>query len=417
VNISQENEEEVSEEMESIIKSVEASQLEIRNLAYDFVLYGAGCCKITPYPDHNEFRLTQIPQEALKIFREDKEHETPIYMVENKNTGTGTEDIYKMLGAEYPEDFTYKGKELETVWWLGRDNFYNFYSKPRWLPCMDSLDAQIALKTFDTEKINTGFNMNNVLFFNKNSTYINPKKPQQKNNKDNKTNKESDENESATNYFEQFTQQTRNRDDAERIKNELQLAGTGTAVLYEVTTDPMNMQNVSLSDPNWEYLIDKHKQADQEIISAFSIPRERYMLNDVKESMNSNKTASFWEIYVKSLHRRQRIYEEGLKEIIYSLYDLSKDIVIDIEIPTFSDIVNAKIERFSDLFTMGAITLGQLTMLLSKYITDINWDEIDWNDPIYDERFIGGQAVNVLNDTLGESSERYSNYLSSNDLQ
>lgn len=372
-----------------ITNSVESSKVEISCMATDYVLNGAACCKITTFEETNEFRLTQIPQETLQIMKvvDPKLQETPIYLVE-QDMGGGSKKLYKIIGETYPENMeSYDNKELGLAWWIGGDNFYNFFQKPVWLQTIESISAQIALKSLDTERINSGFKMNNVLFFNMGPEYGTPEETDT-------TNDTLVDEEANNAYLEQLASMAQNVN-ANNIATELRAAGTGTAVLFHQTTNPMKMEHVTLNDTNYDYLLEKSKAADQEVISAFGIPRERYMINDVKESMNSKKTMSFWEIYTKSLNGQQSIYENGLLEVIYELYpDLSLDLNIDIAVPMFSELINGKIDIYSDLFLKGLLTLKQSVILLSDYITDLNIEDLDLTNPIYEMRFINGKPLN-----------------------
>ena len=372
----------------NIINSVTKSQVELSYMCCDYELTGAACCKIVMFEDANEFRLIQLPIESLKIIKvnEPQLQSTPIYLVE-QNLGIGTKKYYKILGETYPEEYhLFDGQELGLAWWIGGDNFYKFFKKPKWLQSIESMNSQISIESLDTDKINSGNNVNGILFFNKESGIPIPK-PQISN--------DSDAPDSELQSLLELS-------GAQTIAKELKAAGTGTAVLYEETKNPMSMQYTAISDNNYNYIQEKSKQADQKIISSFGIPRERYMINDVKESMNSHKTAAFWEIYTKSLNAKQLIYEEGLIDIIYECYpDLGVELDIDIEVPIFSDLVNAKVTVFTDLFLKGIITLKQTLILLSKYITDLNIDDYDFTNPIYDMRFFQGRPL----DDYGWSDE------------
>jgi hypothetical protein len=110
--------------------------------------------------------------------------------------------------------------------------------------------------------------------------------------------------------------------------------------------------------------------------------------------MNSHKSAAFWEIYTKSLNAKQLFYEHGLLEVIEECYpELEHDIEIDIEVPMFSELINAKINTFTDLFMKGLITLKQTIILLSKYISDLNTEDYDFTNPIYEMRFFQGRPL------------------------
>jgi hypothetical protein len=369
--------------IDNIINSIKKSQIEIYYMANDYELNGAGCCKIHIFEDSNEFRLTQLPMESLQIIKimDGKLQADPIYLIEQK-MGVSNKKYYKIIGQTYPEVYTtYDGQLLELAWWIGGDNFYQFFKKPKWLQAIESLNSQIALESLDTESINSGNNLNGILFFNKESGIAIPQFPN--------TN-ESDEEELTAEELKTIAQLS----GAQTIANEIKAAGTGTAVLYEETRNPMNMTYVAISKDNYTYLQSKSAAADQKIISSFSIPRERYMINDVKESMNSQKTAAFWEIYTKSLAAKQLPYENGLIEIIEECYpELKYDIDIDIEVPMFSELLKAKVDTITDLFLKGLVTLKQAIILLSKYVSDLNTEDYDFTNPIYEMRFFQGRPL------------------------
>ena len=418
INISIKDEQDETESSEldlpdisNIIDSVQKSQVEISYMCGDYELNGAGCCKILRFEEENEFRLVQLPMESLQVVKvvEEKLQSTPIYLIE-QSMGVGDKKYYKIVGQTYPEDYTaYDGKELGLCWWIGGDNFYKFFKKPKWLQSIEPLNCQIALESLDTEKINSGNNVNGILFFNKESGLAIPRPPQSSTD----DNSEDDDSSNEDNAYYQQLKQIAEMSGAQTIANELKAAGTGTAVLYEETNKPMTMNYVAISDNNYDYLENKAKAADQKIISSFSIPRERYMINDVKESMNSQKTAAFWEIYTKSLNAKQLIYENGLLEVIEECYpDFEYDLDIDIEVPIFSELVNAKIAIFTDLFLKGLITLKQTIILLAKYISDLNIEDHDFTNPIYDMRFFQGKPLDDYVMTP-EDLEQYNNATSS----
>lgn len=387
----------------NIIDSVQKSQVEISYMEADFELNGCACSKIIKFEKQNEFRLMQLPMESLQIIKvnDEKLQNTPIYLVE-QSTGIGSKEYYKIIGETYPEEFDiYDNKELGLCWWIGGDNFYKFFQKPKWLQSIEPMNSQIALESLDTEKINSGNNVNGILFFNKESGIAIPALQPPTDNEES-----TDEEDNA--YYQQL-KQIAEMSGAQTIANELKAAGTGTAVLYEETPKPMKMDYVAISDNNYDYLENKAKAADQKIISSFGIPRERYMINDVKESMNSQKTAAFWEIYTKSLNAKQLIYENGLLEVIEECYpDFEYELDIDIEVPIFSELVNAKIAIFTDLFMKGLITLKQTIILLTKYISDLNIEDHDFTNPIYDMRFFQGKPLDDYVMTP-EDLEQYNN--------
>jgi hypothetical protein len=377
-------------DISNIIESIEDSHIDLWFACGDESLNGSCCLKIEFFEETDKFRLVQLPQETLEIIKitDKKLQEDPIYLVEQKIGND--KKYYKIFDETYPENYKYDDKELDFVAWKGGDKFYNFFSKPFWLQCIESMNSQIALESLDTDKINNGFKMNNVLFFNKKPSYLFPTPTNVLD--QNPVNNDSENQENNT-YFTQLAKIAENVN-AQKIATELRAAGNGTAILYEETMEPMTMQTATLSDTNYTYLLEKSKQADQKIMSRSGIPRERYMINDVTESMNSQKTAKFWEIYTKSLTGKQRPYERWLEDIIYFVYpDLFHGIIIDIEVPMFSELINAKIDKYSGLFLKGLLTLGQTITFLVPYITNLNLDDLDLTNPIYNMRFFNGNPI------------------------
>jgi len=394
-----ENESTKNYDISNIIRSIKKSQIEIYNMAIDYELNGAGCCKILRFEEANEFRLVQLPMESLQLIKiiDEKLQNTPIYLIE-QSMGVSNKKYYKIIGQTYPEDYiSYDGKELGLAWWIGGDNFYQFFKKPKWLQSIESMNSQIALESLDTENINSGNNLNGILFFNKESGIPLPKFP------------DNDDEELSPEELKRITELS----GAQTIANEIKAAGTGTAVLYEETRNPMKMDYVAISKNNYDYLQNKAAAADQKIISSFGIPRERYMINDVKESMNSQKTAAFWEIYTKSLSAKQLPYEQGLLEIIEECFsDLEFELDIDIEVPMFSELLKAKVDSITDLFLKGLVTLKQAIILLSKYMSDLNTEDHDFTNPIYDMRFFQGRPLDDFGLTP-EDQELYNSAIDS----
>lgn len=361
-------------------------------LAYQYGderLSGAGCSRIIP-TNNNGFTLIQLPQKQLKL-KKIKHNDGKLYtiveqLIQNvKTQNNNFYRYYKIFTNEYPTDLQAPGNKGFTgyVTWLGESQFYNYYSIPFWYQNSELINSKICIESLDTKTFNNGNKAEGIVYFNKTGiTQLQFNKPLG----------EEETSESDLNLSSVLPS------NIENIKRELKNAGYGVAYLYdESDTNPMTMNYVKLSNDNYQYIQSKVKDIDQSVISRSGIPRERYMINDMKESMNSQKTQAFWEIYTKRLNSLQIPVEKMLRNLIKFLYGI--DVEISIEVPEFSEIINAKINTIKDLFNNALLTLRQALTLLSPYITELDIQDIDIQDTLLDSRFYQGKPLTEYGDT------------------
>ena len=361
-------------------------------LAYQYGderLSGAGCSRIIPTHD-NGFTLIQLPQKQLKL-KKIKHNDGKLYtiveqLIQNvKTQNNNFYRYYKIFTNEYPTDLQAPGNKGFTgyVTWLGESQFYNYYSIPFWYQNSELINSKICIESLDTKTFNNGNKAEGIVYFNKTGiTQLQFNKPLG----------EEETSESDLNLSSVLPS------NIENIKRELKNAGYGVAYLYdESDQNPMTMNYVKLSNDNYSYIQSKVKDIDQSVISRSGIPRERYMINDMKESMNSQKTQAFWEIYTKRLNSLQIPVEKMLRNLIKFLYDVDVEIII--EVPEFSEIINAKINTIKDLFNNALLTLRQALTLLSPYITELDINDIDIQDTLLDSRFYQGRPLTEYGDT------------------
>ena len=112
------------------------------------------------------------------------------------------------------------------------------------------------------------------------------------------------------------------------------------------------------------------------------------MINTDKESMNSDKTKSIWEIYTLNLKNEQNPYKLFIAELIYELYDLRVD--VDISLPIFSDRREIETGLLSQAWNDGALTLKQFITGLSEYLNVIDLNDYDFtkNPSVWEYRKI-----------------------------
>ena len=172
----------------------------------------------------------------------------------------------------------------------------------------------------------------------------------------------------------------------EVISDELSSASSGTAVIFTESNRPVTLDYVGLTNNNGSYLQDLGVNCQQAVLNDYNIPLVRLMINTDKESMNSDKTKSIWEIYTLNLKNEQKPFRQFIKEILYELYSL--DINVDISTPIFSDRREIEVGLLSQAWNDGALTLKQYITGLSEYIKTIDLNEYDFtiNPDIWDYR-------------------------------
>ena len=137
------------------------------------------------------------------------------------------------------------------------------------------------------------------------------------------------------------------------------------------------MDYVTLTNNNQSYLAELKNTCKQSVLNDYEIPLVRLMINTEKESMNSDKTKSIWEIYTLNLQNKQKLIIQFIHELLEELYSL--DINVNITTPIFSDRREIEVKLLTDTWNNGALTLKQYVTGLSDYITVIDLNDYDFN--------------------------------------
>lgn len=325
--------------------------------------YGYDACEIT-FRNCEPYYLTQIPAKTLVI---QKANDTYYAVQMNFNQEIKKFRIYDLLDTYTKED-----EELAIVLWLGGSSDYRFYDVPKWYSDKDTALGRINLNILNAEQINNGNNVTGIL------NITGP--PQRPNPVTNKT-------------VEQ------------QLREQMKRTGTGVMVTYLETPDskfPLNFEFVKISNDNWQYLENYSKYADELFLSNYRIPKVRLMIDDVTESMNSNKSDTIWQIYAISLN-----YEQYANELVVQDFDnifFGLDFEVDMQIPIFSDKKQIEIETVMKLFNSALLTLGQAIVKVSEYYPDLHIDEyISKDNPLYNERYYNGNLLGFADTELTES--------------
>ena len=329
---------------------------ELYKQVQEFYSYGFGASEIifdekTGLPKE----LYQIPAETLTIKQEVNDDGTFSYYALQEIVG---KPAVKMKLSRFKYDA--EDDDLPTCFWLGGGKTSEFYEIPYWLPAFNSISAKVALDELNAKKINEGNLMSGILVIRRPPAIDGEKEETKKD-----------------------------------LESQMADAGTGilTLDLESFNTEiPLEVQYVPISEQNYSYLSELADRCDDDILACFSIPKVRLMIDDVTESMNSNKSNTIYEIYTKSLENEQLPFEIEINKFNKKYFDYEG--IVDIETPIFSDKKDVEINTILTLFNNGLITLGEAIKAVSVYYPALQLEYSDSN-PIYDERFYNGRILGM----------------------
>nr|DAR45145.1 MAG TPA: hypothetical protein [Caudoviricetes sp.] len=316
--------------------------------------YGWGCCEIL-IEDNLPKRLAQFPAKTACIKKENED----LYYAVQRNI-QGAEKKLRLMNRldTYPDE----DEKLPICLWLGGGATHEFYDLPAWYPDVDKILAKINLDMLNGEQINNGNTLDGVLLITGP-----PQRPDDK-----------------------------GVSPEENLRQQLKNAGTGSMVAYFETIDdevPLNVDYTKISNDNWSYLEAFSESCDKALMSDYSIPKVRLMIDDVTESMNSNKSDTIWEIYTISLNYEQYSNELLIEEFNNLFFDI--DCPVEMETPIFTDKEQISLDNINKLFDKGLLTLGQAISALKLIKKDLDLDKVDVNAPCMNERFYNGNLLGI----------------------
>ena len=340
----------------------------------EFYSYGFGASEVifdekTGLPKE----LYQIPAETLYIKQDHhKDYETgeitySYYAVQKID---GKPDVKMKLSR-----FTYdqEDDDLPTCFWLGGGKTSEFYEIPYWLPAFNSISAKVALDELNAKKINEGNLMSGILVIRRPPAIEGEKEETKKD-----------------------------------LEDQMTDAGTGILVmdLESFNTEiPLEVQYVPISEQNYSYLSELADRCDEDILACFSIPKVRLMIDDVTESMNSQKSNTIYEIYTKSLENEQLPFEIEINKFNKEYFEYEG--AVDIQTPIFSDKKEVEVNSILNLFNNGILTLGETIKAISMYYPKLRL-EYNESNPIFNERFCRGRFLGLTqysNEEFNEANE------------
>ena len=355
-----------TEENDNVVQKIQdnlvENVVELYNMLIDYYYAGIGAVEYA-YGKHR-FSLKQIPINTTKIIRINIQGNEYYLLKQQIQT---TVNYFKIMGEDYPLEFTmYDGKELGDCAILGGDNFYQFFSTPLWVQERDKIFTEIAISSRNYQTISNGNIATGILNVNLEPQLVKPV--------------QYDDN---GNLIQEKTRE-------ETIAEELTNTDSGIAVVFTESNRPITFDFTNIENNNYSYLESLQEKAEQSVLNCYNIPLARLMINTEKESMNSNKTQSIWEIYTLDLRTEQSKIKEYIKELIKELYSI--DVEVDIEVPIFSDRREIEINNILAEWNAGVLTLRQTIEALAEYTDVIDLNQYDWtiHEDLWDYRQIQG---------------------------
>ena len=332
----------------------------------EFYSYGFGASEIifdeeTGLPT----KLYQIPADTLFIKQDSNRDGTYSYYAIQKVDGKPDVKM-KLSRFQYDEE----DNDLPTCFWLGGGKTSEFYEIPYWLPAFNSISAKVALDELNAKKINEGNLMSGILVIRRPPAFEGQKEETKKD-----------------------------------LEDQMTDAGTGILVMDLESFNseiPLEVQYVPISEQNYSYLSELADRCDDDILACFSIPKVRLMIDDVTESMNSQKSNTIYEIYTKSLENEQLPFEIEINK--FNLKYFNYEGVVNIETPIFSDKKEVEINSILTLFNNGIITLGEAIKAVSVFYPALQLEYNDTN-PLFNERYYNGRLLGMNEYSEGDMSQ------------
>ena len=333
---------------------------ELHNLLIDYNYAGWGAVEYVW--NNTSFKLKQIPIHTCNIIVITIDNKQYYLLEQQINSDT---EYFRIMGESYPENFQYYGgKQLSDAALIGGDNIYQFFSLPRWIQHYDEILTEIAIKKMDNKTVSNG-NINSGVL----NIHLEPQRGQPI-------------------QYDDEGKVVKPKSRQEVITDELQSANGGTAVIFTEGNTPANMNYVSLTNNNQSYLSDLKKDCQSSVLNDYEIPLARLMINTEKESMNSDKTKSIWEIYTLNLRNKQKPVKQFIHELLFELYHIP--ITVEITTPIFSDRRETEVKLHSQAWNDGALNLKQYVTALSDFLPVIDLNDYDFtrNPEIWEYRKI-----------------------------
>lgn len=344
------------------------NQDELVKTVTDYISYGFGGAEITFTNGGEPQALFEIQADTLYIKKETYndtvtgESRNLYYAVQQVNGS----DYVKMRLLQNLDEYPEKDSNLKICLWIGGGRKSNYFNYPLWISAFNHVSASVSLDMLDADKLANGNLISGIL------TVIRPP----------------------------MSLDDENVEDTLESKMEAKGSGVFTLELNTLNPDiPLTVDYIQISESNYQYLSELADKSDSKILSVLKIPKARLLIDDTTESMNSNKTNTLYKIYSGELENRQRPLERLMKIFNQLFYEFTGK--VNIITPVFVDDKEIETQINLNLFNNGLITLGQAIRKVEDLFPEYKEyleKEIDYNNPLYDERYYNGKPLGFSED-------------------
>lgn len=330
----------------------------------DYLAYGFGASEILFDETGLPVELVEISADTLNIKKEKRyNQETNTYeeYPYASHRINGNEVLLRLSHYKYPES----DEDLPVCLWLGGGRKSNFFNYPCWLECFNHVSASVSLDLLDAQKLSEGNLISGILVIRRPPGNI-----------------------------------TSDGNDVEdTLEEKMENKGSGVFTLELTTLNPnipLEVDYIQISESNYDYLEKLAEKSDIKILANFKMPKARLLIDDTTESMNSNKTNTLYKIYSLELNNSQRPIEKNIRKFNNQYFECNDR--VEIVTPVFVDEKDIETDIVIKNFNNGLITLGQAIQKIQSIFPEFNennHDEIDFNNPVYQERYYNGNPLGL----------------------
>lgn len=335
---------------------------ETKKMAEEWLGYGFGCSEIH-YEGNEPHRLIQMPVSTVTIkqvyFNTSPD---PYHFVHYVN---GKKDLLFRINREdytgIPQEWMDENVAGDCIW-LGGGTTSLWYDYPIWHSAYLDLSTAIKKMELDYHTITNGNIPKAALFL----------------------------------TTPPDNHQAGQMSTYDSLKEQFESAAGGVAIGYFETpmdTDVLKTQYVKIQDDNYDYLNNLIEKTDNKLLELYRVPKARLMIDDTKESMNSNKTQTLYEIYTLDLESYQYPLEEEINT--FTEQNWESNVYCEIKTPIFVDTKQIQVQTAIELYDVGIITLKDALQRVTKLYPDQDWTDIDWNDFALNQRFYHGMLFST----------------------
>ncbi|RAP45029.1 MAG: hypothetical protein BZ136_08495 [Methanosphaera sp. rholeuAM74] len=333
----------------------------------DWQIYGYGVAEITD--NGREMKVSQIPAHLVRLRKIPFHHpllNRTYYFYYCEQNVNGVQVLLRLVGYDYSmlDDFGVDHGSRGVCIWIGGCNETPFFDIPRWIAKRRSLFTDMAIDEYNSRKIERG-NINAGLLL-----ITGPLERKDPSHPDKKTIDET-------------------------IEDGLRGGDSGTLVQYlgsSSTSQPVDMKYQVFEDNNYEYFGFLQDRCVDDLLKAFKMPKVRLAIDDTKESMNSHKSDSLYEIYNREIFASQMFVQPVLD--VYDKYFMGVKSDVVISTPEFTDKTSTRVSTAVELFNEGLFTLAMCFELLAPVYPNIDFTCSDsFSEDLLNTRFYHGQPL------------------------